>query len=158
MKATVYYNKAILKAALSAYLKYIFLKHFIFPTILGIALIFFSFYAPLGLQAFIVVTAFLGSSVLAFAYWMRVERTFRILSTLDQGRVEFSIDEDSLSMSPEMGTSWVSWKVFSEVLETPGAFLVLYANHHGFITFPKDQISSEFISEIKMRMKTNKAS
>jgi hypothetical protein len=128
------------------------LKHLILPTILGLALLIYAFCgAPSWLQAFIVVTVLLIPSVIVLGYWARVKHSLKILNMLDDGTVSFSIDEDGLSTSSAMGISCLRWKVFSDIWDTPQSHLLLYTNHQ-FITLPKNQVSPEFIRELREKI------
>jgi hypothetical protein len=152
MNTTVRYDIPVLRAAIAAYIKRVYLKHLILPTILGLALLVYAFYETSPwLRAFIVVTVLLIPSVIILGYWMRVRHSLRILSILEDGKVSFSIGDDGLTTSSAIGTSCMAWKVFSEIWDTPKSHLLLYTNHQ-FVTLPKDQVSPEFIQELQRKI------
>ena len=152
MTTSIRYDKTILKSAILAYIKKVYLKHLGWPSLLIIGLITYVFFCDSDwLQSFIIVTILMIPTILVLGYWMRIKQSLKILDLLDDGRIEISLDDKGLTTTSAIGQSQLKWKMFSELWNTPTAYLLLYTNN-AFITLPKNQVSESFVDEIRKKI------
>ncbi len=152
MKFAIRYDHALMRGVIGDYIKAQYSRQ-----MLGVAVI-----AVLGFGlSFLMEGVWLRAmwlAVLVFlplmgvlAYAMRVRQSLRILGMLDDGRVEFTLDDEGVTTESALGRSLLKWNAFSELMDTPQAQLLLYTNSQ-FITLPKDQTPGEAIAEIEGRL------
>jgi len=152
MTTTVRYDRAVLQNAIAAYIRRVYLKRLVWPTVLGLALLSYAHYeASPWLRDFIVVTFLFIPFSLVLGYAMRLRHSLRILDLLEDGKVSYAIGDDGVTTSSAIGHSCLAWKMFLELWDTPKSHLLLYTNYQ-FLTLPKDQVSPDFIEELRRRM------
>lgn len=152
MKFTIRYDEPLMRRVIGDYIKASYRRRMMgvsVVVILGFALSFFV--GSVWLRAlWLAVLVFLPlMGVLAYA--MRVRQSLRILGMLDDGRVEFTLDDEGVTTESALGRSLLKWNAFSELMDTPKAQLLLYTNSQ-FLTLPKDQTPAEAIAEIERRL------
>jgi len=153
MKAEIQYDELILKSAILAYIKRVYLRHLLWPTFAATALLVGAFFLDFSwLQSFIVVVVILIPSVVILGYWMRIRHSFKILDMLDDGKVEVTVSDEGVATNSAIGQSLLKWTMFADLWDTPDSKLLIYTNNQ-FMTLPKKQVSEAFFEAITQRIK-----
>ena len=116
MNASVRYDEAILKSAIYSYINRVYLKQMLWPTLGAANLVILAFYSPSAwLQSFTILTLLMVPAMVVLGYWARIKHSLKILSHLDDGRVEFSLTDDGVAAVSGAGHSHIKWKMFTEL-------------------------------------------
>jgi hypothetical protein len=149
------YNRAILKRAVSNYIKRLYVKKMVWLSVATILIVVFAFTCTDSswLQLLAIVPAVAVPAMLVLGYSFRIQESLKRLELLDGGKITFTVTDASFNVDSALGKSEMSWKLFSELWEFPTNYLLLYTNHQ-FITLPKKQVPSEFIDRIRAKLPT----
>lgn len=153
MKVEIQYNEQILKSAILAYIKRVYLRHLLWPTLMAFALLVFAFYlGPSWLESLTVVLVIFIPVAVVLGYAMRIRQSLRILKLLEDGKVEITVSDEGVETCSAISRSLLKWPFFSELWDTPDAKLLVYSNNQ-FITLPKKQVPESFFDAISQRIK-----
>lgn len=148
MKTSIRYTESILKRAIIAYIRRVYMKNLIGATLLAILLMVLAFHLQsTWLRSLIIVAVGLIPGILVLGYGLRIKQSLKIIDRLDDGRIDIEIDDEGLTTVSAVGQSKLAWGIFTEIVDTPAAMLLMYTNQQ-FITLPKAQISADFMAAI----------
>jgi hypothetical protein len=155
MTANLRYDRSILKQAIGNFIKRVYLKRFVWLSIVAVLIVIISLYSDSPwIEAFGCVPALTIPTMIALAFWFRFQESLKRLSRLDNGHASMTLSDSCITLESAVGKSEMKWFLFTELWEFPTNYLLLYSSNQ-FLTLPKDQVTPEFIGFIRDKLLAN---